>query len=289
MRSLPKPTDENGDLYQPRDVFRLCISRVREAQLRARLLSVENTIATAAMEYDLQASTGALHEIEPEAVVDGVVTNEEMVKVYSFRMVPEGKPGRPVYERIKNAAPQGRCPLCDVGVVNGLDHQLPKSRFSCFAVTPNNLVPSCDWCQKIKDDFFPTAEGHQTIHPYFDDFETEPWLKAEIIEAPTPGFLFYVDAPPGWSDIRTRRAAQHLRTYGLHKLYSTYAADEVSSQVAGLLDLHTKGGAATVRERMSEEAEMRRASRLNSWRTATYLAAAGSNWFCEGGFRMFSA
>jgi hypothetical protein len=57
MRKLPKPTDGNGDLFVPEDVFDICISRVRKPDLKKRLKGVRCKIKEAAADYEKAASS----------------------------------------------------------------------------------------------------------------------------------------------------------------------------------------------------------------------------------------
>src|SRR5207248_1986663 len=97
------------------EVFRLCISRVRSADLRARLYAIEDNVRLSAVEYRDAAANARLQQIQRTADVAGIVTSNEMVKIYTGRMVPSTQPGRPVYNRILAAPADSRCPLCDVG------------------------------------------------------------------------------------------------------------------------------------------------------------------------------
>ena len=45
------------------------------------------------------------------------------------------------------------CPACgEAGAPNTLDHYLPKGKYPHFCVTPHNLFPMCDACQRRKGD-----------------------------------------------------------------------------------------------------------------------------------------
>lgn len=73
-------------------------------------------------------------------------------------------------DKIILLAHNGRCPYCGQQIVKTLDHYLPKTLYPTYAITPYNLVPSCDACNKIKmTESFDSYE-QQTIHPYYDDF-----------------------------------------------------------------------------------------------------------------------
>lgn len=283
MIKLPLPADGNGNLLLARTVFETCISRVRNPDLKARLSAVTESIEAAGNLYDEKCRAGNLHQLLPQDAINGNVSNEEMVGVYTRRMAQTGQPGRPFYDLIRAAAPGAICPLCAIGVVTTLDHQLPKAKFSQYVVTPNNLVPACDWCQGEKDSGYPSGAQDQWIHPYFDDLQADVWLGARVVEAPNPGFVFEVVAPNTWDSTRIRKAEKHLSTFGLYRLYSVNAGADIYSQQGYLQDLFAAGGANAVRDFMAEAAARIRYP-MNSWRKATYEAASASEWFCDMGF-----
>jgi hypothetical protein len=181
MRRLEMPKDESGALFVPEDVFDLCVSMVKKPALRAKLAALRNEVANQSRNYDAQAASARLFEIAADQLFANV-TADELVKVYTGRMVPKTATGRTIYDRILAQPRLGRCPLCGVGTVNSLDHFLPKTRFAILSVTPNNLIPSCSWCQTEKDDYFGTSSRDQLLHPYFDDVDDAIWLSAEVVE-----------------------------------------------------------------------------------------------------------
>jgi hypothetical protein len=279
MRTLGKPDDT------PSAVFRLCISKVKNRDLKRRLTSVEPIVVKTSEDYNIAAESAALHTFPRSADV-GLITRDEMIDVYVGRMVPETQPGRVVYDRLMNAPALGRCPLCGVGLVKTLDHHLPKTQYTALSVTPTNLIPSCYWCQFSKRQGYPTTAGEQTLHPYYDDFTNDRWLRAEVIETRPASFVFSVDPPNGWTEETANRLRSHMKTFCLYDLYSSNAGSELRNMHYRLNELFIDGGPGSVRTHLLEEAATRRAANLNSWETATYNAAAASDWFCDRGFEL---
>ena len=254
MRKLPKPCDVTGADLVPVDVYDVCISKVNNQNLKSRLKSVRSLVAEAAIDYDAAASSGKLHTIKRQTSV-GSVTKDEMVRVYTYRMVSNKQPGRIVYDQIINAPKHQRCPLCDIGTVNTLDHHLPKTKYLKLTVTPNNLVPSCEWCQGAKSTGYPTCAEEQTIHPYFDDFESEVWLYAEVVQSVPAAFRYNAKPPSAWGIIVEKRLIFHLKAFKLLKLYSSNAGSELSGIRTRLGRLLNSGGREAVRKHLREEAE----------------------------------
>lgn len=270
--------------FDAKDVFELCISRVRDPQLKGRLVNVTQAIADASTEFDDAAQHNRLHQVVRRDNVGGVVTRAEMEAVYTYRMAKKGAPGRDVYDVIFTSSPQGKCPLCGHRIVSTLDHHLPKAHYPALAVAPLNLLPACGDCNKAKLASLPAAASDETLHPYFDDIDSGRWLYAEVVPVSPAALRFFVDAPGVWSDVLKARVERHFDTFALGRLYSAEAADEllnIRHQLQGLYDI---GGAELVRVELSARAESCRLARANGWRTVTFEAFAHSDWFCDGGF-----
>lgn len=267
-----------------RDVFTICISRIRDANLKQRMDSITDDVVAASDEFRDLASHNRLHEILRLGLVGGVVTTAEMGAVYTQRMVKKDAPGREAYDEIFNSAPQGKCPLCGQRMVSTLDHHLPKAHYPALAVVPLNLVPACADCNKSKLANIPANASEETLHPYFDDIQEDRWLYADVVVGDPVAVRFHVDAPVNWDDVFASRVELHFRTLGLGSLYSAEAADELLNIRHQLRLMHAAGGQELVRLEMAGRAVSCMQARLNSWRAATFEAFAQSEWFCDGGF-----
>lgn len=283
MRSLPRPTDRSGKPYAPVKVFDLCIRNVEDPDLLARLKSIRLCVQRAAALYDAACARTKLYRLKPHTHV-GKVTGAELAGVYTDRMAKRKRPGRPIYNRIIAVPEHGRCPLCNLGPANTLDHHLPKSKYPVFAVTPNNLVPSCQRCQGVKKQAYPTCAEEQTLHPYFDNFEGTVWLYAEVVQSTPAVFRFSVAPPSGWSKVDVKRLRFHVKALKLNKLYAENAGSELAGMRGRLSRLLAAGGRQAVREHLLEEARSWAEDSKNSWKAAMLTAAAASDWFCDGGF-----
>jgi 5-methylcytosine-specific restriction endonuclease McrA len=286
MRSLPIPTDATGHPFDAREVFRLCISHVQQpAGLKVRLQSIEQAIADAAILYDQRARASLLYAF-PRADNVGGVTKNEMVKIYTYRMVDPDQPGRVVYDQIIGAAPDGMCPLCGFPGASTLDHHLPKADYPVLAVTPNNLVPSCTRCQTIKKAAYPQTAEEQTLHPYYDNIEDQVWLTAVVNQDTPASFSFEVTPPAGWDDVMIARVTHHLNTFQLFDLFAKNAANELAGIRSGLRALFAEGGVNSVRAQLLWAANTWLNNEPNSWQQAMYRASTVSDWFCNEGFNL---
>ena len=279
MRRINKPN------YSPKEVFLLCVSRVRDPKLKARLETVADDIAERAKEYDERAAEAGLYTLPEHDDVSGVVSGQEMQGVYTSRMARKRAPGRRVYDQIVASAPNDMCPLCGQGLVASLDHHLPKTSFPSFTVTPYNLVPSCDRCNKTKLDVVPSNAEEQTLHPYYDDTTKHRWLYASVLETAPASIRFFVEVQESSDGVLRARIESHFNTFKLGALYAAHAGAELANIRAQLEDIHSMAGAEAVREHLETGAESRRRNHANSWQTAMYSAMTSSRWFCNGGFR----
>ena len=174
--------------------------------------------------------------------------------------------------------------MCAHRAVTTLDHHLPKAHYPALAVAPLNLVPSCSDCNKAKLARVPHAPEDVSIHPYFDDVDSERWLFAEVLEVAPASIRFRVEPPAAWEALLAERVRRHFRGLNLSALYGSEAAEELLNIRHLLATIHATGGADEVRLYLEEHAESCLAGRLNGWRRATYEAWAESDWFCDGGF-----
>lgn len=270
--------------HTARAAFTICISRVREAELKARLEGVIQAVVDASAAFDLAAKNQTLCELARQTSVGGTVTTAEMEKVYTQRMAKRGAPGRVIYDDIIAASPQGRCPLCAQRPVSTLDHHLPKAHYPALAVAPLNLVPSCGDCNKAKLDGIPSTAAEVSLHPYFDNVDGECWLSAVVVETQPAAARFRVVVPEAWDAVLGERVRYHFKVLALGKLYASEAAEELANVRHQLIGLRAAAGAGAVRAWLEERALSCAYARRNGWRTATYRAWANSRWFCDGGF-----
>lgn len=277
MRKLPIPIEKSED------VFKLCISKIRKPCLRKRLSDGEQEIKNAAIIFKKRVVDSELYLIPMNKTINNV-SAEEMVKVYVNSMVKKGQPGRPFYDKLLSMPKHGKCPLCGHRLVSTIDHHLPKKHYPIYSVIPINLIPACKDCNTIKDASIPSKSEEETIHPYFDNIDSETWLKARLLKN---GVVeFYVDTPSSWEEVLSKRINHHFKILKLARLFSLESANELANINYNLKRLHTLGGATFVKNHLVEQAESRSDFHLNSWETALYTTLANSKEFCNGGFNI---
>jgi hypothetical protein len=247
-------------------------------------------VVDAAVRFGHAAQNAALHTLDPtsfsppSAPEDADTVQRDLIKVYTDKLVGQRAPGRHIYDQLQLAA--RRCPLCGHRKVTTLDHHLPKARFPLLCVAPDNLVPACVECNKIKLDAWPATAETQTLHPYFDNVDGGQWLAAEVIEETPPAVRFFVQPPSAWSPLTVRRAHHHFEVFDLATLYAVQASDEIAGIAHYLTMQYDAAGEAAVHTHLQDMAVSRTHDRPNSWSAAAYRAMAASSWYCAGGFRL---
>jgi 5-methylcytosine-specific restriction endonuclease McrA len=275
MKKLSKPNDS------ALDVFTACIDKIRDDNLKMRLIACSQEIQDSAVEFDLKVSHAQLHTILPKDNVATVVTVNEMKSVYTNRMAKKLAPGRIYYDKLMSLPDHGRCPLCFQRVVSTLDHHLPKAHFPSLAVSPFNLIPACQDCNKTKSEGIPTCSEEETLHPYYDDVEQFVWVKAKIKESIPVAIEFYVDPPNVCPPVLAERMKYHFKAFRLAALYASHAAEELASIEYIVKRVHDKSGSAELKKYLSETAAGKKSVSLNSWQSALYSCLSENNWFCE--------
>lgn len=277
MRSLPLPTDTQAD------VFALCLGATADPGLHARLSAITANLATVGATYQANAAAASLNLI-PRVQSVGAVTKPELTGLYEAHLSKTKGAARAVYDRIRNAAPNNRCPLCGVGNVAHCDHHLPKSRYPDLSILPINLVPACHFCNDKKRAKYPSTAGQQTFHPYFDQhLLRDAWVRATLNPGPPPVLVFDTAPPPTWPAIDRDRVRRHFDACGLAITFTTNANDELPILRDRLILQASRGGAAAVQQFLDDERDIHLV-RLNSWQYATYRTLAADAWFVNGGY-----
>lgn len=277
MRKLTLPT------MTVKDTLAACVDGISSLELKQRLAVIEPTLLDAEKTYCALGEKADIYTIPTADRVAGTVSVDEMKALYTQYFVPEKKTGRSFYNTLKSAPKHSICPLCGQRVVSTLDHYLAKAKHPALAITPANLVPACADCNKIKLAAQATQASEQTLHPYFDNVESELWLKATVVETAPPAVQFFAETPNTWDAVLRQRVQTHFDDFELASLYGTQAAVELTNIAGSLVDLKATCGSDAVREHLLSQAASRRRVHLNSWQTALYAALADSAWFCDSG------
>ncbi|HBQ88089.1 MAG TPA: hypothetical protein DD803_01365 [Alcaligenes faecalis] len=115
------------------------------------------------------------------------------------------------------------CPACgEAGAPNTLDHYLPKGKYPHFCVTPHNLFPMCDACQKNKEEKTGDATDPRFfLHPYFDVFIANQVVEL-LIEPPFDAPTFQLGAVAGLTTSQSTLVTRHLKELGIVPRYARF-------------------------------------------------------------------
>ena len=258
-------------------VYQSCIHGIRDQDLKDRLEKAAESVARADLSYRRAGAAGACGGLPCADFELPDVTAKEMAWLYDKKVVGKKAPGRRVYDAIRTASPQGRCPLCGHRDVTTVDHYLPKSAYAALAVNPANLIPACSECNRVKSDAVLNI-----LHPYYDNVERERWLSAQVLETSPPTVQFAAQPPESWPSGLADRVYRHFAAFELGLLYSMQAARLISGIQARLDLLLRELGSAAVRDHLRQDGESWRLAGLNSWQSACYAAVAASDWVLRG-------
>jgi hypothetical protein len=281
MRTLPMPPQAATD------VLATCVGGVTDPALLQRLQMITPQLVATAANYDQLARIQSLHQVMRVQGV-GSVTRPELEELYTKQMSAANGAARLIYSALRNASPNGKCPLCGIGTVTVLDHHLPKARYPNLSVCPFNLVPACDFCNNAKRARFPTCAEEQTIHPYYDDYTQEQWIFAQLDVAGPPVLVFHVNAPPHWPPVARLRAKRHFDVVKLGVSYTSNANDDLIPLRDHLTWIAATKGSQGVQAYLAEE-QTRYAIRLNSWQHVMFQTLATNSWFVAGGYLNISS
>ncbi len=276
MRHLIRPA------FAARDILQLCIASIQNHDLTDRLALIADKVEAAEATYVQHGDEGTFFLI-PQTPGVGGVTVEEMKRVYKGTFSKSSRT-RNIYDTIKKLPTNDICPMCGQRTVGSLDHYLAQSLHSALVVTPANLIPACNDCNKAKLDAQPMSIEEQTLHPYFDNVDDGVWLCAAVEETNPASLRFFPNPPVNWPAVKRARVLNHFRTFGLGSLYASHSGVELTNIRYGLQRIAVRGSTADIQAELLKRAESARAAQVNSWQTAMYRALTESVWFCAGGF-----
>lgn len=228
----------------PEQIFEECVkgyqSRSKQEKLRnemkqERLMQCKDAVKTDSEGY----KEGILHGNFKQSSLPETVSKKDLAKVYSDTFSKEGKPGRRYYERIKSGLKNGRCPICGNRCKEpDLDHYLPKSIFPTLCVTPDNLIPICRICNRLKRTKYSLVKDKRFLHLYYDRLPVESgrykgdkeyqqtFLMARIESNYT--VTFYSSYPKDWDPELCSRIENHMVTYHLYERFAENVDQETA-------------------------------------------------------------
>lgn len=277
MRVVPKPS------ISPIRAYVACYSSLADLAKKSNFKSITGFINAQSIDYDTNANIANLYSLSASTntTVQGSISKQDMKTLYQNNMV-NNKRGRKIYDKLKSLAPLERCPFCGIGTVTTLDHYLPKKEFPTFSVLPYNLVACCKDCNTGKLASFASTQNTQTLHPYYDDFTSEQWLYARVLQPLK--IEFFVNPPAIWSQVDKDRIGEHFKNYNLNTRFSTQAANVLADLREEFILYNSTP--SDIQFELQKKARSYESRYKNSWETAMYQALYQDQWYCNGGFRL---
>lgn len=278
--------------YDAITTYDTCVNAICDPTLRAHYSSNRGSIQqgnaifeAATQDADWARLPRALRG-NPNALIAGTLSKQQLVDLYTHYMVSATGPSRDIYDNLLTAA-GGWCPFCGgLGQASTLDHYLPKANFPTYSVHPNNLVPCCRDCNSGKNTSFGPGTHKQTLHPYLDraDFFEERWIIATVYKQ-NPILIRFECAPPDhWSSPDKQRVSSHFEAYKLADRFSKQAGGEVSQVV----QLRVNSLRILTPEKFRDyllDCANNPDFVLNGWTRTMYAALAASDWFLQSDFQ----
>jgi hypothetical protein len=168
------------------------------------------------------------------------------------------------------------CPACgEFGRPNTLDHYLPKGQYPHFCVTPVNLFPMCDACQKAKLEKTGSAdEPRFFLHPYFDVFIAEQVFSI-VIQPPYASPTFTMNVSDQLAMEQRSVIVSHLRELSIEQRFAHYFKGE-SLRTLKLVQALREDGLPVAAMLRKFEARAR-VPALNSWEHVYWNAVTGND------------
>ena len=276
MHSLPRPVTSGAKS------FATAVATIRAATDQLPYSTATSAIIDCCIHFDHLAENGELHLAQPSRFVVKGLSNAEMVKLYEQQFL-QNKGTETIRNSIRNAPQNGLCPYCGEGSVHELDHYLPKRTFTATTVHPTNLVPACRDCNRVKNEFFPTADSPAVIHPYFDSAFDSQWLYASLIQRsngqPTAEFEVRL---PMVDLVLQSRLESHMKVFHLYDRFRVLASQALNNfERLMRSDLGSTMNLAATRNHLTFTAFQQSGGRENSWERAVFEAMANDDWYLQ--------
>ena len=279
MYKLPLPN------YNTEDSLSLCIRSMRENR-KALFEGARADMARAEQKYIECIQNQEIGQFSHSPCADHQVDNNKFKSLYRYLLLEEG--GREVYEHLFSLTSHKFCPYCEYGIVGEVDHFLPRSTHPILAITPQNLIPSCERCNRKKLDFVSNDAEKIFLHPYFEETGADEWLKATVERVQPFVFQYKVVNPGCWPSAFFNRICYQFNLLDLNTIYSAQASAWLDEELDKLYDIRNKGGEDVLKRHLLELAEDRaqistKSTRFKVWQIPAFKGLAYDTWFCSCG------
>lgn len=241
--------------------------------LKNKLIAAADLIHDESGRYHEAMSNGELSYFTPQNIVNGNISTGDMCDTYDNKFVKNASIRNKYYNKIMACATTGKCPICGIGQVSNLDHYLAKTLYPVYAITPYNLTPVCRDCNFSKLDSDINTEC-APFHPYYDEIDSDEWLKARLIVTNGSFAAEYFVNPDLLRNNEQlyNRLVLHMGMYALAKAYAIQAATEISENSYMWKRKLNEWGENAFREYLCDCLISKEKSQRNTWNTALLRA-----------------
>ncbi|MNF67953.1 hypothetical protein D3C85_746020 [compost metagenome] len=272
MKSSPLP-----NIIEP-DNFKTFI-KGRKGDKRLTLINVKNKIP---YYYDHFNKHGEnIHKIKPRKLIEPEKTI--MIALYeSYKSKSIISFRDKLFEHIL------KCPYCGLNETGHLDHYLPKSIFSEYALFTKNLIPCCEKCNSTyKKTNYEEGGSRVYFHPYIDDINEHDILSISIRWKDDSMLINYgINQSSGLEPDTIQVLKKHFKHLNLGKRYLKYAITYLSEMKPRFNEDY---GASQDAANLMQALELKYRDALaefgrNDWKTTLLRNLKDNSIFCRGGF-----
>ncbi len=259
------------------------IVSARHYETRSRLANVRPIVCTRFTQFDAALRAGTLRTSirRLQTCLSGQQRLDLHENYSATKSVNELK------HALRSRLPVGRrhmCPYCGfTSVGSSWDHVLPKGRqwFPEFAVLDQNLIPSCDECNRLRG-----TRWHKTFLVQTDKLDSQPrCIDAELNFQNTETRIVYRFCwPAGISRSFQRQLRAHVEVLNLLQRWSSHGTEVLDSKAIEIKSYVAKCGdtRATLCKKFQVDADNRRRQyNENHWEAVLLTTVANSEAFFD--------
>ncbi|KHT11670.1 hypothetical protein RC95_20545 [Pectobacterium brasiliense] len=279
-------------IYTFDQIYESCVIGSRKESFNACEVRLNAFLRACHNYYRIYANYGLLHQYIDKAEDMGWDKNH-LLYLYNSRLSKNGTTARKYYNLLKSYSADNKCTLCHISDADSLDHFLPKEYFPSLTISPNNLIPSCNKCNRKKLEYFANQKDAQLIHPRFEGYYNTLWLVAHFDESQNrivvmPNKYIYHEGSTEY-----HRILKHVSRLGITTSYEANAMRKVREIVrATRINTNLTLKKAVIKEIETLQANLEECTEakftFDMWKWITCQALLESDYFLANGMQIFS-
>jgi 5-methylcytosine-specific restriction endonuclease McrA len=263
------------------DRYRLVVCGKKDAEVKARLETVDANVATRYKAFEAAVSSSSIRTLPENPALQAMA--DDLRSCYAIRTKNLGT----ILKAIKSAQPKRlleKCPYCGITLPTTHDHYLPASKYPELAVHGLNLVPCCSSCNETKGNRWKDTQQRWFIHFYSDPIPDAQFLCVTLVPSPAAdaiGARFEIRCPSTtpahvWATIEN-----HFTKLNLLERYSEFVNEEIASALDACVDHVCDGGHNATNFLIRTASRLDAVFGTNHWRVVLCRALAGSHVFLD--------